>query len=181
MSAASRTTWIWRSLLSLVVLAVLAFTLQATVFSGASFTVGSANPGAIFVAGSLAHTNDTEGTFAIDAAGLAPGDQSVGVMKLQGTGTVAARFSLITGGVTDTPAEPALSGVLTLQIEDITATPVTLWAGSVAAFASADLGSIAAGATHTYRLTLAYPAGPNRAALQGATMSLELQVDGATS
>jgi hypothetical protein len=180
-STASRTTWIRRSLLSLVVLAVLAFTLHATVFSGASFTAGSVNPGAIFFSGTLAHSNDVGGTFAVDATGLLPGASQTGVMILQGAGTVPARYALCPIGLTDTPHSPALSGVLTLKVEDVTAAPVTLYSGTVAGFSSADLGSIAAGATRSYRLTLAYPAGANSAGLQGASMTLDLDVTGATS
>jgi hypothetical protein len=180
-STASRTTWIWRSSLSLVVLAVLAFTLYATVFSGASFTAGSVNPGAIFFSGTLAHSNDASGAFAVDASGLLPGASQTGVMTLRSAGTAAARYALSPIGLTDTPASPALSGVLTLKVEDITAAPVTLYDGTVAAFSSADLGSIAAGATRSYRLTLAYPAGPNSVDLQGAAMTLSLDVSGATS
>ena len=48
----------------------------------------------------------------------------------------------------------------------------------MAAFASADLGDIAPGASRTYRLTLDYPDGANDSALQGATMTLVLQVAG---
>jgi hypothetical protein len=180
-STASCTTWIKRGLLSLVVLAVLAFTLQATVLSGASFTAGSANPGAIFFTGTLMHTNDVSGVFAVDASDLVPGASQTGVMLLKGTGTVAARYTLSSTGLTDTPVSPALSGVLTLRVEDVTAAPVTLYNGSVAGFSSADLGSIAAGSTRSYRLTLAYPAGANSAGLQGAAMTLDLDVTGATS
>ncbi len=181
MSTASRTSRIWRSLLSLVVLAVLAFTLHATVFSGASFTAGSVNPGAIFFTGTLAHTNDVAGRFAVDASGLLPGDSKTGVMVLQGAGSVAGRYTLSPTGLADVPVSPALSGVLTLKVEDITAAPATLYTGTVAGFSSADLGSIAAGSTRSYRLTLAYPAGSNSAGLQGASMTLDLDVSGVTS
>ena len=82
---------------------MLAFTLHATVFSGASFTAGSVNPGAIFFSGTLAHTNDAGGTFAVDASGLLPGASQTGVMILQGAGTVPARYTLSPIGLTDTP------------------------------------------------------------------------------
>ena len=181
MSTASRTTWIWRSLLSLVVLAVLAFTLSELVFSGASFTAGSANPESTFVTGSLAHTNDQGDAFAIDAADLVPGADRMGTMTLRGTGTLPAPYTLAVTGLSDAPAAPALSSVLTLTVEDVTAGPVTLYQGPVAGFSAAELGVIAPGEARTYRLTLAYPAGPNRAELQGATMTLALEVTGATS
>jgi hypothetical protein len=180
-STANHTTWIWRGLFSLVVLAVLAFTLHAIVFSGASFTAGSVNPGAEFATGILAHTNDQGDAFAIDAGGLVPGTSKAGTMTLQGSGTLPARFTLESSDLEDLPASPAISTVLRLTIEDVTATPVTLYEGAVADLSTADLGTIAPDASRTYRLTLTYPAGPNRAELQGATMTLALAVTGVTS
>ena len=82
-------TWIWRGLLSLVVLAVLAFTLNALVFSGASFTAGSANPANVFVAGSLSHSNDQSGRVMLAASGLTPGASNAGTMKLTNAGNVS--------------------------------------------------------------------------------------------
>jgi hypothetical protein len=180
-STASRTTWIRRGLLSLVVLAVLAFTLHATVFSGASFTAGSADPGAMFLAGTLAHSNTASGALAIDASGLLPGGSKTGTMVLQGTGTATASYTLSATGLSETQVSPALSSVLTLTVEDVTATPVTLYQGTVAGFSSAALGSIAGGSARTYRLTVAYPAGVTNATLQGATVTLALDVSGVAS
>jgi hypothetical protein len=71
--------------------------------------------------------------------------------------------------------------VLVLTVEDVTGTPATLFQGTVSAFSAVGLGSIGPGETRTYRLTLAYPAGPNDAALQGATMTLGLDVTGVSS
>jgi hypothetical protein len=187
-SAARRTSKLQRALLTLVVLAVLAFTLQSLRTSGASYAAGSVNPANVFVAGSLLHVNDQNGQVMIVAPGLAPGDSSVGTMTLTGTGTVTGLFTLTASSLVDVPASPAgpaLSGTLDLTIEDITGTPATLFDDTVADFVSAadppDLGSIAPGESRQYRITLRYPDGTNDSALQGATMTLVMQVSGVSS
>jgi hypothetical protein len=171
-------SWIWRGTLSLLVLAVLAFTLNALVFSGASFTAGSADAANVFTAGTLSNSNDQSGQVMLDASGLAPGRSSVGTMNVTNAGTVAGAFTLNPTGLANTPASPALSDTLVLKVEDVTGTATTLYQGSATAFATTALGTIAPGATRSYRLTLSYPAGTDVAALQGATMTMALQVTG---
>ena len=181
MNTPSRTkNRIWRASISLVVLALLAFTLQSLVFSGASFTAHSVNPANVFTAGSLTHSNDQEGTLMIAAAGLAPGASAVGTLTLTGTGTVAGAFTLSAAGLTDTPDVPRLSDVLTLTVEDVAATAM-LYEGPVSAFSAVALGTITPGVARTYRFTLAYPPGTAEAALQGATTTLGLRIVGASS
>jgi hypothetical protein len=170
-----------RALLSLVVLASLAVALQSVVFSGADFTAASTDPGNSFTAGDLAHTNSGDGQVVIDAAGMVPGASKSTTLTLTGSGDLTGAYTLSESGVADTPASPGLSGVLVLTVEDVTGTPATLFQGTVSAFSAVGLGSIGPGETRTYRLTLAYPAGPNDAALQGATMTLGLDVTGVSS
>ena len=178
MSTTSGTTRIWRGLLSLVVLAVLACTLQAVVFSGASFTASSVNPATVFTAGILSHTNDQDGQVVIAASGLMPGVSNTGSLRLTDGGNVPGRFTLSASGLTDTPDAPRLSDALTLTVEDVTGTATNLYQGSVSAFSAVDLGTIAPGAARSYRFTLAYPAGTADAALQGAAMTLGLRITG---
>jgi hypothetical protein len=178
MSTTSSTTLIWRGLLSLVVLAVLAFTLQAVVFSGASFTASSVNPANMFTAGILTHTTDRDGYVMIAASGLMPGVSETGSLRLTDGGNVPGRFTLSASGLTDTPGSPKLSDVLTLTVEDVTGTATTLYQGSVSAFSAVDLGTIAPGDVRSYQFTLAYPAGTADAALQGAALSLGLRITG---
>jgi hypothetical protein len=184
-SAARRTSRFQRALFTLVVLAVLAFTLQSLRTSGASYAAGSVNPANVFVAGSLLHVNDQNGQVMIVATGLAPGDSRPGTMTLRGTGTVTGLFTLKASSLVDVPASPALSGTLDLTVEDVTGTPATLFDDTVADFVSAadppDLGSIAPGESRKYRITLSYPDGTNDSALQGATMTLVMQVSGVSS
>ena len=166
--------------MTLVVLAVLAFTLHSLQASGASFVTGSGNPLNVFIAGSLAHTNSKNGQVMIVANGLEPGQSSTGTMTLTGTGTLSGEYTLSVSSLVNAPVAPALSEKLDLTIEDTTGTATTLYDGLVADFDSAALGSIAPGATRSYRVTLAYPDGANDSALQGATMTLVLQVSGVT-
>ena len=178
MSTSNRATWIWRGLLSLVVLAGLAFTLKTVAFSGATFTAGSASPVNVFVAGRLSHTNDQDGRLMIRASDLLPGTSAAGTMTLTATGSLGGVFTLGAANLVNTPAAPRLSDVVTLVVEDITGTTRTLYSGSVSAFTAASLGTIAPGTARTYRLTLAYPAGTIDASLQGATLTLSLLVTG---
>jgi len=175
---ARKTTGIGRSLLSLVVLALAAFTLATVSFSGASFVAPSADPANVFTTGTLLHSNSMDGGVVIDAGDMAPGDQSAGTMMLTGAGDLSGVYALTASGLTNVPASPRLSDALCLTVEDITAAPQTLFTGTVSSFSGVALGTIPAGATRTYRLTLSYPAGTNVAALQGASMSVALGVTG---
>ena len=178
MSGKRHLTWIWRVTLSLVVLAVLAFTLSALASSGASFTTGSADAANVFTAGTLSNSNDQSGQVMLNASGLAPGRSSVGTMKVTNAGTVSGAFTLNPTSLANTPTSPALSDTLALTVQDVTGTATTLYQGSASAFSAANLGTIAPGAARSYRLTLSYPAGTDIAGLQGATMTMALQVTG---
>jgi hypothetical protein len=175
---ARKTTGIRRGLLSLVVLALLTLTIGSVGFSGASYTGPSANPNNVFTTGTLLHSNSQDGSIAIAASNMAPGDSSVGTMTVTGGGTVGGRYTLAASGLVDNPSSPRLSDTLRLTVEDRTGTLVTLYTGPMSGFSSVSMGTIAVGATRTYRVTLTYPAGTNVAALQGASSSLDLGVTG---
>lgn len=180
MSASRRRVWLRFGLLGLCVAALLAFTLHSLRLSDASFAAASANDSNVFIAGTFGHVNSRDGQVMLQAAGMEPGDASVGTMTLTGTGTLAGEYTLAPASLTDVPVAPPLSGTLSLTIEDTTGAPVTLYDGVVANLGEEDLGVIAPGQTRSYRLTLEYPDGPNISALQGATMTLVLQVSGVT-
>lgn len=170
-----------KALLSLLVLAILAVTLQSLVFSSASFTAGSSNPANIFTAGTLTHTNTKDGQVVLAAVGLRPGGPAQsGTLTITGGGTLTGAYAISKVSLTDTPAAPALSAALTLRIEDVTGAVDTLYQGTPAAFASVAAGSIAPGAPRTYRFTLTFPAANATSSLQGATMLLRLRFTGVT-
>ena len=179
MSTARRTNRVWKGFLTLAVLAVLALTLHAVAFSGASFTAASANPANVFTAGTLLHTNDQAGQVTVDASGLVPGLCKTGSITLTNAGTVKGAFTLGAYGLSDVPASPRLSDTLTLTVED--ASGATLYQGPVSGFSGADLGTLAAGASRTYTVTVAYPDGAIDVDLQGAAMSLGLRITGVSS
>ena len=179
MSTASTRSRIWKGLLSLAVLAALAFTLGAVIFSGASFTGGSANLASVFAAGELVHTNDRAGKITVDAADLLPGDSRNGTITLSNAGTVPGRFTLSAAGLSDVPSSPRLSDTLTLAVAD--AGGASLYDGPLSGFSAADLGTLAPGGTRTLTLTVAYPDGAIDIGLQGAATSLTLQITGVSS
>lgn len=171
--------WTRTGLLALCVVALLAFTLHSLRLSDASFTAASANGPNLFVAGSLGHVNSQDGRVMVNATGMQPGDVQSGTMTLTGTGTLAGDYTLAPLSLVDAPASPALSQELNLTIEDTTGAPVVLFDDPVAALDADDpvvLGSIAPGATRSYEVTLEYPDGPAVGPLQGASMTLVLQV-----
>jgi hypothetical protein len=178
MGTASHLTRIRRGTLSLAILALLAFTLGSVAFSGASYTSVSANPANVVVTGALLHSNSQDGLVAIAADGLAPGDSSVGTMTITGAGTVGGAYTLSVSDLVDTPATPRLSDALTLTVQDVSGAPQTLYSGAVSALPDVSLGSIGAGASRVYRLTVAYPAGTARAELQGSSLTLGLRITG---
>ena len=169
-----------KALLSLVVLALLAVALQSLVFSDASFVSGSANPGNSFTAGSLSHINSGADQVVLDASYLRPGLSKKGSLTITGGGSLTGVYTLSKATLADAPSSPGLSNTLTLTIQDVTSGTTTLYTGTVAAFTSCALGSIATGVTRTYRFTLLYPAASADSALDGATMALRLTFTGAT-
>lgn len=180
MTVSRRRVWLRFGLLGLCVAALLAFTLHSLRLSDASFAAASANDSNVFIAGTFGHVNSRNGQVMLQATGMEPGDSSVGTMTLTGTGSLAGAYTLTPVSLTDVPATPALSGTLSLTIEDTTGAPVTLFDDVAANLGEEDLGVIAPGQTRSYRFTLEYPEGPNISALQGATMTLRLQVSGVT-
>ena len=175
---ARKTNTVGRGLLSLVVLALCTLTINSVGFSGASYTGATANAANVLTTGTLLHSNSKDGSVVVAAANMAPGDSAVGTMTLTGGGTVDGAYTLSSSGLVDVPISPRLSAALNLIVEDRTAATITLYSGPVSGFTSVSMGVIAVGATRTYRVTLAYPAGTNVAALQGASSSLALAVTG---
>ena len=169
----------WRSaLLTLLVLGVLAVTLQSLVFSDASFTAVSHNPSHSVAAGSVDHANDRDGVAIVTATGLRPGASGQGSVTLSGAGDAPAAYWAVAAGITDTPTTPGLSTVLQLRIEDVTGAPQTLYDGALSAFSTVALSTIASDEVRTYSFTLSWPAAADEPALQGSTTSVIVQFVG---
>jgi hypothetical protein len=167
-----------KSLVSLAVLSLLAFTLQTLVFSGATFNSLWQNPSHSIVAGSVSHTNDRDAAAILAANGLRPGASRSGNVHLAGSEDVPAAYSAVNGGITDTPAAPGLSSVLQLRIEDVTWAPTTLYNGALSAFGTVGLATIAPAEARTFRFTLTWPLGAADPALQGASTTVNVQFVG---
>jgi spore coat-associated protein N len=179
-SASRRAFWVRSGLLGLVVFALLAFTLHSLRLSDASFATASANTSNVFIAGTLGHINNQNGRVMLDVSNMEPGVSLDGTLMLTGTGSLAGDYTLTPSNLVNSRSLPALSDELIITIEDI-ATGTTLYDDDVTTFMTADppdLGTIAPTQTRSYHVTLSYPDGPNEGLLQGATMSLVLQVTG---
>jgi len=167
-----------RAFVRLALWAVVVLALAHTVvFSNASFTSPSLNPGNVFSSGTLLLLNTEDGQFVVSAAALRPGQSQEGTLTLTNAGTVPGDVGVEGVGVGDTPATATLSAVLTLTIADL-ASGVDLWAGTAGALTTASLGTLAPGESRQYRVTVAYPAAAADAALQGAQTTLTLRFSG---
>lgn len=169
-------TLVVRGLLSLVVLSLLAVTLQSLVFSAANFA-DAGETSASVVAGSVSHTNSAAGTFVLNAEYLRPGLSAQGSLTITGGSDVPATYTITRVSLADAPAAPALSGVLQLRIDDATS-GATLYDGVAGGFTSAYLGLIAEGEVRQIVFTLTYPLAAADRALQGASMTMQVEFAG---
>jgi spore coat-associated protein N len=174
-SVSTGTTTARRVAATLVTLVLLLVVLRLTVFTGASFNWRSANPVNQVGAGTLTFTNSKDGAAIVSAVGLRPGQSSVGTVTLTVTGNQTGRYTLNRTALTDLPSGTTLSGALTLTIEDITGTPVTLYSGTMAGFTSVSMGSLAPGEVHVGRFTVTFPIAAATPSLQGASSTLTVR------
>lgn len=167
-----------RALLAMAVLALLAWTLQSLVLSGANFAGDEASAGHTFTAGSVSHTNSHAGAFIIDMEPFRPGAVRTQTVTITGGPDVPAAYMVSRLRVVDELAGPALSSVLRLRIEDVTGAAQVLFDGALAEFTVANLGVLADGEQCVLQFTLTYPAAAATRELQGASTLLELEVVG---
>lgn len=118
--------------------------------SGASFTSQTANPANTFTSGTLLQTNSKNGTSIVTGANLKPGDTRTGEVTIKNTGTLAGDFTLTESN--DTNA--FTNGSLTVKVEDVTATPATVYEGDLGGLDAKTLGSFAVGEARNYRFTV---------------------------
>jgi hypothetical protein len=160
---------------TLATLVLLLAVLHLTVCTGAVFNMRSVNPTNRVAAGTLTFTSSKDGAAIISAAGLLAGQSQVGTVTLTATGDQTGRYTLGHTTLVDLPSGTQLSPALTLKIEDITGTPATLYSGTMAAFTSVSLGSLAPAAAKTYRFTVTFPTASATPSLQGASSTLTLR------
>ena len=162
--------------LALWVTAVVILT-NTVVFSGASFTSSSTNPGNVFNSGTLLLLNSGDGQLIVSAPALCPGQSEQATLTLTNAGTVSGDVGVESVGLSDVPATPALSEALTLTFTDV-ASGVDLWSGTMGALTTASLDTLGPGDSRQYRVTVAYPATATDPALQGAQTALTLRFSG---
>lgn len=129
--------------------------------------------------GNIAILNSREGLAVLGAAGMQPGDEVSGTVRIVNPSALAGRLVLGRGTVGDTPGAGgvALSDALVLRVVDITVpvAPATLYDGPLTGFTELAAGTLPVGGVREYEIavTLVPGAGdPNR--FQGSAMSLGL-------
>jgi hypothetical protein len=122
-------------------------------------------------------SNDRDGSAILSAGALVPGQAETGEVTISNAGDAPGTFSLSAGGATG-----PLAAVLDLTVVDATGAR-TVFAGKLATFRRADLGTFAPGAARHYRFELGYPAGLPAAdnLLQGVSTSVRFDWDAVAS
>jgi hypothetical protein len=151
----------------LVALGVLLLAGSLAAASGANFKAVSSNPGNTITAGIVRLVNDKNGSATLTIVSLVPGHSASAVANLTNSGDVAADLTLFPGTVTNTPASPALSAKVELDVIDLgdpacsvsCPAPVTIYTGKLGALTTSPLGLLAPQATHRVRFTVRFPDG----------------------
>ncbi|HEX3324144.1 MAG TPA: hypothetical protein VHR65_03240 [Solirubrobacterales bacterium] len=164
-----------RRWLLLATLALVSLALGTAMFSGASFSSKSANTASL-AAGNIKLSSSSPNQAIVAASGMKPGDSRQGTISIGNQGDVAGTVTLEASGLTGT----ALAAVIDLTIEDTTSGTTQKWSGKLGSFSSVGLGSFAAEATRSYRITLSWPSGSNEASLQGLSSSLTFHWSGSS-
>ena len=106
------------------------------------------------------------------ARNLAPGQEQAGEVTVTNIGDASGGFALGASGLTD--SGPALSGVLELAVDDLTAGR-GVYSGLLSGLSTVALGTLAQGEAHRYRFTVRFPGGrpdPVDNAYQGAATTV---------
>jgi hypothetical protein len=121
-------------------------------------------------------SNSKDGQAILSAANIAPGASVAGTVMIANTGSIPEDFTLSQTGLTDVPGPggEALSGVLDLLVQDVTANPVTVYAGRLSAMGTRPLGVFAGGESRSYRFSVSFP--PNDQSADNALMAAGLSV-----
>jgi spore coat-associated protein N len=118
--------------------------------------------------------NSKNGSAIFQTAGLAPGRNVTGTVRLSNSGSGPGALSLSQADLVDNPGAGLglLSSVLQLSITDVTnpGSPVNVFAGTPAALGNRSLGSMAPGQSRTYFFTASLPVGGTNA-VSGSAMS----------
>jgi hypothetical protein len=149
-----------RRVMVLVTLTILVLAAAALAASSASFTSTSANPGNIFTAGTMTHTNNST-LLTVDP--IMPDDtwRQVGTVEIGNTGDADGALTMTSSDLLNTPGPYGgnLSEVLQLRITRVSDGAVVYPAGPIDAVGSVAMGNLASGASETYRFDVMFPDG----------------------
>lgn len=177
MSASRRASWVRSGLLGLVVFALLAFTLHSLRLSDASFTTASSNTSNVFIAGTLGHTNNLDGSITFTTlTGMKPGSTQSAPMTLTGTGDITGDYTLSVENFVSKPETSEISDVVHLVITD--ASGEELCDDPIGDFDPVDLGSIAPHQKNTYTVTVYYSPEVTDGAAQSASLTATVRIEG---
>jgi spore coat-associated protein N len=185
--------------LALGALLTLLLAATAVVGSGADFNATSANPANTFASGTLTIGNSKQGVAVLSASNLRPGEAAqTGDVDIENTGSLSGTFTLSKGTVSNTDTSNPLvdntgnplADKLNLVVVDCGtfsgSTPPTCgdgddaqkYSGTIAAMATSNLGTYAAGAKHRYRFSVALD-GTAGNAYQGDTSTVAFDFNAA--
>jgi hypothetical protein len=131
---------------------------------------------ALNASGAVQVANSHDGS-AILSGALGPGDSLTGTVTISNIGSAAGPLTLGLSHLTDTPGPGGgfLSRKLNLQVDEVTnpLAPVSVYRGPLNSLNPTGLGTFATGATHIYRFTVSWTAGPVDPTMAGSTMSVQ--------
>ena len=136
---------------------ILMLAAMMAVASGASFTSTTPNTGTVVAAGIMKIDTDKSGGAILNIHGLVPGHSDFGTVTLSNTGDADGVLSLSKSNVVNS-STPGLSGKLDVDIVD-QSNGSTIYSGKLGAMPSIAAGSLAKGASKTYKFTVSFPDG----------------------
>lgn len=163
-----------RRTMVIVTMAVLLLSVAVVIGSGANFTSQQTNLDNSFTAGTLNLVENSGNSFTVTQ--MIPGQTRWGDFALENTGDVGGALTLTLSNLGGTGLAPALN----LEILD---GATVIGSASPVANGVYSLGTLAGGATHTYRVQLTFPNGTpaHDNPFQGTTATFDLTWDLATA
>jgi hypothetical protein len=135
-----------------------------------------AQPAAVRAGGDVQVANSRNGS-AILSGALGPGDSIAGTVTISNIGGAAGGFTLALSHLTDTPGTGGgfFSRQLDLGVDDVTvpSAPVAVYHGRLNSLNPTGLGTFDAGASHTYRVVVSWPASAVDSSMYGSSMSVQ--------
>jgi hypothetical protein len=135
----------------LVAMAGVILATSVAIGSGASFATVAVNASNVFSTGTLSMSNTPTG-MSTTIANMVPGDSRAGTVVMKNTSTLKGHFYLepvVISGDTK-----GFSAQAQLLVKDGS---TTVYSGSLSGLVQKDLGTWAAGETHTYAFTVSFP------------------------